>query len=183
MKDVSITKPIIPDDIPQIEEVLYQSWLDTYPNKEMGITIEDVDTLFKDREQRIAQRLKHLTHLPSNELFLVAKKNNTVIGMCRIVDHGHYNHLKAIYVMPKYQNMGIGTALWLHISKLANQNQKTIVHVASYNKQAIDFYMGLGFVDTGKRFTEERHRMPKSGILIPEIEMGREAPFHSEHTP
>lgn len=46
-----------------------------------------------------------------------------------------------------------------------------IVQVATYNAQAIDFYKKLGFIDYGKRFTEEKHRMPISGRLILEMEL------------
>lgn len=175
MKDVLITKPIIPDDVPQIEEVFYKSWLNTYPNQEIGIAAEDIEELFKDRAQRAANRLNHLAALPSNEIFLVAKKDGVVIGVCRILIHKNYNQVQSIYILPEYQGLGVGTALWSQACKFSDPSKKMIVHVATYNKQAIDFYKELGFIDAGKRFTEERHRMQKSGVLIPEMEMCRNA--------
>ena len=33
------------------------------------------------------------------------------------------------------------------------------------------FYKKLGFVETGKRFVEERFRLPVSGALLPEMEL------------
>lgn len=49
-----------------------------------------------------------------------------------------------------------------------------IVQVATYNTNAIAFYERFGFVDTGKRWSDERFRM-KSGAVIPELEMLRKA--------
>jgi ribosomal protein S18 acetylase RimI-like enzyme len=48
------------------------------------------------------------------------------------------------------------------------------VEVATYNANAIRFYEGLGFVDTGKRMSDPKFTM-KSGAIIPEMEMRREA--------
>ncbi len=45
-----------------------------------------------------------------------------------------------------------------------------IVHVARYNKKAIDFYRSLGFEETFKRWEDERSRM-KSGAILPLLEM------------
>lgn len=60
---------------------------------------------------------------------------------------------------------------WEKCLSFLDKNKETIVQVATYNEKAISFYKKLGFVDTGKRFTEERFVMPISGSKIPEMEM------------
>jgi len=60
---------------------------------------------------------------------------------------------------------------WTKIQEFFAKDKKTIVQVADYNDKAIAFYQKLGFVDTGKRFTNEKHKMPISGNCIPEMEM------------
>ena len=45
-----------------------------------------------------------------------------------------------------------------------------IVHVASYNERAINFYKKLGFQSTGKIFLDERFKL-RNGAIIPELEM------------
>jgi ribosomal protein S18 acetylase RimI-like enzyme len=75
-----------------------------------------------------------------------------------------------IYVLPEYQGKGIGKLLWNELSKYLDINKETFVEVATYNENAIKFYEKLGFVDTNKRFTDERFRM-RSGGIIPQMEM------------
>ena len=73
-------------------------------------------------------------------------------------------------MLPAYQGQGVGSALLADFILWAGEGSDVTVHVATYNAQAIAFYERKGFVDTGKRFAEERFRM-KSGNLIPEMEM------------
>ncbi len=173
MNTILITKPKIPEDIIQIQEVFYRTWLETYPNKKVGITREDIEEYFKNRldPEMIQKRINAFSQLPSNELFLVAKDGEKVIGVCRIVNRETYNQLQAIYVLSEYQRHGVGKMFWDKGREFFDKSKDTIVQVAIYNKKAISFYEKLGFVDTGKRFTEERHKMPISGALIPEMEM------------
>lgn len=173
MDSIHIGPPTIPDDVPQIINVYYRSWLTTYVNDELGITTEDIETFFKDRAEQdeIDRRTEHLANLPPSQHFLVAKDGGKVVGVCRIVIRERCNQLQAIYILPEYQRKGIGSLLWNEIKKFFDPTKDTIVQVATYNTNAINFYEKLGFVDTGKRFTEERHRMPVSGVLIPEMEM------------
>ncbi len=162
-----------PEDTLGIQEVFYKTWLATYPNHELGITVEDIDVFFKNRTDpsEIERRAYQISHLPQNESFLVAKEESKVVGVCRLVIRNEYNQLQAIYVLPEYQGRGIGTMIWSEASTFFDPSKDVVIQVATYNKNAIGFYRTLGFIDTGRRFTEERHRMPISGALIPEMEM------------
>lgn len=171
--NIEIVKPTIPDDVPQIQEVFYRTWLETYPNDEIGITRVDIEEQFKDRfsQEYIAKRAENLSKMPENQNFLVAKYLGNVVGVCRMIIRDEYNQLQSIYVLPEYQRLGIGKMFWNKALDFFEKNKKIIVQVATYNVKTIEFYKKLGFIDTGKRFTEERHRMPISGVLIPEMEM------------
>ncbi|MCC6520703.1 GNAT family N-acetyltransferase [Candidatus Nomurabacteria bacterium] len=173
MNTILITKPNIPEDVIQIQEVFYRTWLETYPNEEAGITKEDIEEYYKDRlnPKTIQKRIDALSQLPPNQLFIVAKDGDKVVGVCRIVNRETCNQLQAIYVLSEYQRHGVGNMFWDKGQEFFDKSKDTIVQVATYNKKAISFYEKLGFVDTGKRFTEERHKMPISGALIPEMEM------------
>lgn len=169
---ITVQKPD-PEDARAIQEVLYNTWLDTYPNKEIGITEEDVKAHFKKSlspEMLEKRRLGILTP-PPNQVLLVAKDSNKVVGICRIVLRENVNQLQAIYVLPSYQRKGVGMLLWKTISKFLDPTKKTIVHVATYNEKAIDFYKKIGFSETGKKFVDDRFKMPVSGVLIPETEL------------
>ncbi len=164
-----------PEDAEGRQKVFYETWLVTYPNAEVGITREDIEKHFEDSftEKSISAMAERIRLASENKVQLVAIDEDTdaVVGLCGITLHEEYNQLQMIYVLPSCQRKGIGLMLWNEASKFFNKDKDTIVQVATYNAQAIAFYAKLGFLDTGKRFTEERHRMPVSGALIPEMEM------------
>jgi ribosomal protein S18 acetylase RimI-like enzyme len=161
------------EDTRGILEVFYKTWLSTYPNKEVGVTKEDIEDRFKDRlsEENIKKRTEQYTNVPENELYLIAKEGTLVVGTLKVVKREGFNQLQAIYVLPEYHGKGIGTMLWNKAEEFLGKDKNIIVQLATYNKQAESFYKKLGFVDTGKRFTDESTKMPISGVMIPEMEM------------
>jgi ribosomal protein S18 acetylase RimI-like enzyme len=164
-----------PEDAEGNQRVFYETWLATYPNGEVGITKEDIEKHFENAftEKSISDMAERLRTSPKNKLNFVAidEDTETIVGLCGITLHETYNQLQKIYVLPSYQGKGIGTLLWNAVQEFFDPKKDVIVQVAIYNAQAIAFYANLGFVDTGKRFEEERHRMPISGVMIPEMEM------------
>jgi len=161
-----------PEHVEGIQEVFYKAWLGTYPNAEHGITVDDVEDRFKDRmsDDRLNKRRENIASPDSNNKFLIALDGDTVVGVCRAKKEELINRLGAIYVLPEYQSKGVGTMLWQEVRSFFDPTKDIVVSVAVYNQKAVGFYSKLGFVDTGKRFTEERLRM-KSGALLPEMEM------------
>lgn len=160
------------EDVRGIQEVLYKTWLDTYPNKEHGITKDDINDRFKNAfsPETLKKRAQDIRALPEKHIIILAKASDEVIGLCRFEESEEINRLKALYVLPKFQNRGVGKMLWNKIQESINSTKDTIVNVASYNDKAISFYKSLGFIDTGKIFPDERFKM-KSGATIPEMEM------------
>lgn len=159
-------------DAQGIQEVLYRTWLATYPNEEFGITVDDVEDRFKDRkwEEALAKRKKYISDPPIGDTMLLAKDVQRIVGLCRVIRHEDKNELAAIYVLPEYQGTGVGKLLWQQAKKCFDSERNTIVQVATYNKNAIRFYEKIGFCDTGKRWSDEKYRM-KSGAVLPLMEM------------
>jgi len=162
----------IPDDAKGITTVLYKTWLDTYPNEEIGITKEDVEDSYKDAftDEKIKSQKERIANTPENQRLLVAKNGTDVIGIATMIRNDDNNQLRTIYMLPEYQGKGVGSMLWNEIKKFCDPLKDTIVQVATYNKNAVSFYEKLGFVDTGKRWSDEKWRM-RSGATIPEMEM------------
>ena len=162
----------VPQDAEGINTVLYKTWLATYPNEELGITREDIEDTYKDAftEKVIRERQESIANTPPNQKRMVAKQGDIVVGVLVVVRNENNNLLKTIYVLPELQGKGIGTMLWNEEKSFCDLRKDTIVHVASYNHKTIEFYKKLGFIDTGKRFTDERWKM-RSGATIPEMEM------------
>lgn len=171
-KMIIIQKPK-EEDVKNIQQVFYETWMATYPNEEVGITIADIEERFKNRFSEVAlqKRLNDIANKSDNQLFLVAKEDDAVIGVCKLVKTEKYNDLMAIYVLPNYQRNGVGLMFWEKAEEYFGSEKDIIVQVATYNSKAINFYQKLGFVDTGKRFTQEVLKMPISGVYIPEMEL------------
>ena len=169
---IIIKKPT-KEDAHGVQEVFYKTWLATYPNKDAGILKEDIEEFYKSRnsEESIKKREEFFMNIPANELFLIAKDETKVVGVFVVVKKEEFNQLQAIYVLPEYQRKGIGMMFWKKAKEFFDKSKDIIVQVAIYNKQAISFYKKLGFIDTGKRFSDEKYKMPISGAVIPEIEM------------
>lgn len=165
--------PAVPSDAEGISRVVHDTWLATYPNEEAGITKEDIEEQMKNRqspEEVEKTRARILANDPNKRIF-VAKEKDSVVGFSTLNKEDQFNQLKAIYILPEFQGRGVGKKLWSEILKATDgDGKKIIVHVATYNKNAIEFYKRLGFKETGKEFSDERFRM-KSGNVIPETEL------------
>jgi diamine N-acetyltransferase len=157
-------------DVESIQNVVYQTWLSTYPNEKAGVTIEDVEDRYKDAlsEERLQKRRDEMLNRKSNEKYLVARESDKVIGLCRVAREDDVNRLQAFYVLPEFQGRGIGHKLWVEAQKFLDVTKDTKVQVVDYNQSAINFYKKLGFEETGERFENERLRM-KSGAILREI--------------
>jgi len=161
-----------PNDILGIRNVWYETWLDTYPNKTLGITVEDIEDRFKDyfTPESLEEGRATLKKLPENEVFFVAKIDQEVVGFCRVVSKNGKNRIRAFYVLPDTQGRGIGTRLWEAVRGSLELENPTYVDLADYNKGAQAFYEKIGFEDTGKRWSDPELTLA-SGVSIPEMEM------------
>ncbi|MDP2651961.1 MAG: GNAT family N-acetyltransferase [bacterium] len=168
--EIKIQKAV-PEDAAGVGEVLYKTWLATYPNEEYGITVDDIEDRWKDRNKADGSRIRNA---PNNELLLVAKDGDKIVGVCRSVIHPDKNNLQAIYVLPGYQGKGIGSMLWEEAYKFFDPAKDITVEVVVYNANAIAFYKKLEFKDTGKRISNDKFKM-KSGAILPEMEMAIKA--------
>jgi ribosomal protein S18 acetylase RimI-like enzyme len=161
-----------PEDVLGINTVLYKAWLVTYPNEEFGITKEDIEESYKSvfTEESIKKREEGMRNIPANQKRLVAVYEGQIVGATSMVKNEEYNQLRTIYILPEFQGKGIGSKLYREAVIFCDKSKKLIVQVATYNTNAIRFYEKHGFVDTGKRFTDEQFRF-KSGAIIPEMEL------------
>ena len=110
---IKIEKPTN-EDIEKIQQVFYETWLATYPNADVGITPEDIEEKFKNRlsKQNIQKRINEISDESGSKLFLVAKEDGVVVGVCKVIKKEAFNELEAIYVLPNHQRKGIGKMLW-----------------------------------------------------------------------
>ncbi len=161
-----------PEHVEAVQNVFYRTWLETYPNVEAGITVQDIEERWKDRnsEERLNRRKSELQKGDPDRKQIVATVDGEVVGACVATRSDTANRLNAIYVLPEHQGKGIGMMLWNEVRKFFDPTKDIIVGVATYNTRAIGFYSKIGFVDSGRRYTDERFQM-NSGARIPEMDL------------
>lgn len=164
--------PAAPKDVRGMQEVLYRTWLATFPDEKTGITVDDIDDRYKNAftEESLKRGADIMANPREGETHLVAKEGDRVVGVCRVIEREDANQLQAIYVLPEYQRRGVGRLLYEEAQKVFDPKKDIIVQVATYNTNAIEFYKRLGFQDTGKRWEDEKFKM-KSGAVLPQLEM------------
>lgn len=178
MSNIQIFEGNIDEDW-EIRNVRRKTWLATYPNEELGITVEDIESEFAKypdtEEGRVKLREDHKKYyLDPNFKYLVAKEGKEVIGFFIGKKSKDSNRLLAIYVLPEYQGKGVGSGLMKKGMEWFGDSKDIYVNLASYNKNAKVFYKNFGFIETGKDATDAHNPLP-TGKIIPEIEMVKRA--------
>ncbi|MFZ4632067.1 MAG: GNAT family N-acetyltransferase [Patescibacteria group bacterium] len=171
-KEGCIIRRAVPGDVLGLHQVYFATWLDTYPNQEFNITKDDIVFKYESRltPDKIAERKEKISQIGENEVLLLVEKNKEIIAVCNAVYEDKCNEIKSFYVLPKYQGLGFGKALWFEAKKIFNPDCETIVKVATYNEKAISFYKKIGFESTGEIIVDERFKM-RNGAIIPELKM------------
>jgi ribosomal protein S18 acetylase RimI-like enzyme len=160
------------EDFEAVHELWHTTWLSTYPNKEVGVTEEDINTYYSTRftTEKI-QELKNDVISPGKGVnSFVAKVNGKVVGHFVFIVGEKEDQLESIYVSPEFQGKGVGSQFWNEIKNLTTKGKIIKVNVISYNQNAISFYEKLGFVKV-KDLGNVGAEMPISKIRLPEIEM------------
>ncbi len=158
-----------PEDAEEIRNIQRDAWFKTYPNKELGITSEDIQLEnFEDPER--VRRWQRSIETKDNSNIWVAKEGTHVIGFCMATSRDGLHDLRALYVHPNYQGRGVGRQLMTKALEWLGDEKDISVYVASYNSQAIGFYKKNGFIKTN--IVAPSHKL-NSGKEIPEILMIR----------
>ncbi len=167
------------DDAEGIFNVQRRTWIDTYPNSNLGITISDIKTRVEgvNGELTAIKIIRWYDTISSGKRQLsVAKTDDKIVGfvMPYFDTKTQQHRIGAIYVLPEAQGKGIGRELLNQALNSIGNDKDIYLHVVSYNQNAINFYLQNGFIKTGKNITDGVAPLP-SGIYLPEIEMVRPA--------
>lgn len=162
-----------PSDMKSIREVQKLSWLETYPNEQLGITKDDINIRFasdntEEGKWQMEERTKRF--FSPNAYTWIVKDDDHIVGYCLAIRDKAISRIQAIYVLSEYQGGGLGKALLSRALKWLGNKKKVYLNVASYNENAISFYEHMGFVKTGKTLEEDFIPLA-SGKIIHEVEM------------
>src|SRR5579859_2098152 len=102
-----------PDDVDAMREVQHLTWVATYPNEVYGITKEDIEARFRENPETTEERRERRRQFVSTAPFhsWVALEGTDLIGFCTIKQDEHEALIQALYVLPDYQNKGVGKRL------------------------------------------------------------------------
>ncbi|MEI6490485.1 MAG: GNAT family N-acetyltransferase [bacterium] len=166
---ITISKPK-PIDAEGINEVIKQSWYATYITPEIGITKEDIDAMYSQNEvQQIETFRKRAESPKENDITLVAKENDHVVGIIRLLILDDHIRVRTMYIHPEFTGKGIGTMLWNEAQKYIPSDKNVIAFPAEYTK-SIGWYKKMGFIETGEKKVDDE-AMPISGVHLKTIKM------------
>ncbi len=171
--EIKIRKSV-PNDVYEVREVQRLTWLNVYPNEKAGISLEDIGSRFKDDDtpegkQKIEERKKR--YEDKTKQTWVAEENGKIIGFCVAGNEKGKDRILAIYVLPKYQNRGIGSSLLIKAFEWLGNHKVIFTNVVEFNLNAINFYKYHGFMETGKSGALDSAAILPSGKTLPEIEL------------
>lgn len=119
-------------------------WIDTYPNDKLRIKRNDIAKKFENKEKRIGKIEESIES--TEHKWWVAENIGEIIGFCGANIKNKKQNINAIYVLTKYQRRGIGGRLIKKAFAWLDYKKDIFIKLASYNKQACDFYIKYGFV-------------------------------------
>jgi len=159
-------------DAQEINQLYFDTWVKTYPNKDYGVSQKDLEEWLRPSlsEDSVKNNQEWLGNLPENVSVSVVRDKDKIVGFCYATkgDNSEHNKLRSIYVNTDYQGKGIGKALWDDANKFFDHSMPTDVQVVAYNEKAINFYKRLGFVENGNIITDDEDYRLKNGVIIPQ---------------
>lgn len=154
-------------DIPKYLAVKKQGWLETYPNKRLGITREMIlsrDFLSVQRQNREKENFKN-----KKSRTWVALLGQKMLGVCGANKQKEENSIYSMYILSKFHRQGVGSLMLKNALKWLENKKPISLVVAKYNNNAINFYKKFGFVKVGNT---PGIKMP-NGKRIPSFRMVR----------
>ncbi len=143
------------EDVPDIKQLLSETWIDTYGAFLSQETIQNVTTVWHD-PQHLAAQVRH------PEIFFgVAKDDeNTTLGLVTARQQSDdIIVITRLYVNPQSQRNGIGSKL-LAVSANAFPDAKRLrLEVESLNEKGLSFYRKQGFKEISRKEEEVEGEM------------------------
>jgi ribosomal protein S18 acetylase RimI-like enzyme len=131
------------EDLSVLRKVTMETWLNTYVNNK--ISRKDILSHFKTKP------LQSWEKIPPNFIYYVATIDNKIVGLILLIKKlVKLYYLKQLYVLPKFQNRGIGQGLLDKVLEKVEIGSKIFFDVSLDNKGAIAFYRKNGFKKTRK---------------------------------
>lgn len=155
------------EDINGILDIQAIVWPILHADEKEGISKKDVVVLMEPKSEDMAKVWKRVISTHRDKAgesdTWVAKDSDKIIGFCYAVKEPNRGQIRSLYVLPEYQNSGVGSKLmncmlnWLGDS----------MDITLESHKAIKFFEKFGFKKTGKTSVQKL----KSGKEIVEYKM------------
>ncbi len=165
-------RPMQEADIDEATEMRLQSWLDTYPNDDYGVTREWVEqrNQIQRSDEVNAKRLEKFRqgrHNGTSNGWVARDNEGKIVGVTTpYVDNDGIQHVGSLYVDKTQHGTGLGSALMQKVVDWFDPSKPIVLGVVSYNERAKAFYRKWGFEEIPN--SEELF-----DGLIPEVHMVR----------
>jgi ribosomal protein S18 acetylase RimI-like enzyme len=160
------------DDVVPLRAMHGQSWRDTYPNDEYGVSRRWVEerTAAWLTPEGIEGSLEHSKNIYGKPFHLhrIAIDDGEIVGIVHASKFDGKQHLEALYVDKAYYGTGLAKRLMEQALAWCDVSWPIDLQVATYNERAKAFYRKYGFKEVAG--TEELF-----ADMIPVITMEREA--------
>lgn len=156
-------------DAEALSNIQKNTWIDTYISEEYGITKEDILAKGMGTPLHIA-KWEATIEKPNTKAF-VAKVSGVAVGFCFAKKEGNQGRIGSIYILPEFHAKGLGRKLMDQAILYLGRENPILLEVATYNKNAINFYKKMGFKETGGQIAEDQTVRFPNGMILPEIEM------------
>jgi len=160
-----------PEDAEEILKVIEEGWVASMVDEKRGADREAVEHLFKQaREIGLLKNFKKDIETEKGSKFLVAKKNNLVVGILQWEETPESNTVISFFVKPEAR--GAGIPLLHGARRTMNPEKNVTLQVAASKEDLHTFYKGLKFEFTGKD-TYFEWETPKGKYSLHQLEMAR----------
>jgi diamine N-acetyltransferase len=133
-----------PSDAPAIQDLLRETWKDTYGDHLSPLTLDEV----YQKWQSIEFLTKQITN--SNYYFPIMKDAEKVIGVATAHAPNETIQLFRLYIMPNSQRQGIGQMLLEDVIAHFRDAKKMHIYVEELNQKGQNFYRKNGFQEIGR---------------------------------
>lgn len=136
------------NDISDIAHIHFESWNATYANL--------LPKAYRDKENNLSQKINMWKKvLPSSGVntWIACDAEDTAVGFISYFKKDQECEITTLYLLPQYQNLGIGTKLMdaaLIDASQCNSCSSLSLWVLKTNLTAISFYEKLGFESDGQ---------------------------------
>lgn len=138
---------LTPENGEAVVQMRNQSWRDTYPNQEFGVTNEWLEARFvRSTPEQRAVRMREILDNPHLTGWVAMDREGNVIGETTLyIDDGGTQHIGSLYVAKAWHGMGIGAALMEQTLNWFDAAKPIELSVATYSERAKAFYRKWDF--------------------------------------